>query len=206
MVNSASFLPSAVQTGTTANPVPLGATAVSPREIISIFGQNLGPSTVVSTSPTGSPAMYPTIADGIQVIFSYGNPVTMAAAPIIVTSINQINCIVPVEVAAAIGSAAPNASVFVQNGAIPTAAFPLVIIPEDPGVFTFGGLGTGQGAVLNFDNVTGSFSINSAKAAAPRGSTISIYATGLGFLTGDSPTNPANRRRTGGHYRGDDGR
>lgn len=191
VVNSGSFLPAAVQTGTDPNPVPQGATAVSPREIISIFGQNLGPSSVSTTTPSGTPETYPTSSNGIQVLFSYGNPVTTIAAPIIVTSSNQINCIVPVELAAAIGSAAPNASVVVLNGAQPTAAFPLVVIAEDPGVFTFGGLGQGQGAVLNFDSTTGSYTINSAKGAAPRGSTISIYGTGLGFLTGDSTIPPA---------------
>jgi len=191
VVNSASFLPSAVQTGTNANPVPQGATAVSPREIVSLFGQNLGPSTVTTTTPSGTPSTYPTSTNGIQVIFSYGSPATTLAAPLIVTSSNQINCIVPVELAAAIGSAAPNAFVTVTNGSSSTAPFPLVVIPEDPGVFTFGGLGQGQGAVLNFDNTTGSYTINSAKAAAPRGSTISIYATGLGFLNGDSAASPA---------------
>jgi uncharacterized protein (TIGR03437 family) len=190
VVNSASFLPSAVQTGTNANPVPQGATAVSPREIVAIFGQNLGPSTVTTTTPSGTPATYPTIANGIQVIFSYGSPATTVPAPLIVTSNNQINCIVPAELAAATGATVPNASVVVTNGPSSTAPFPLVVIPEDPGVFTFGGLGQGQGAVLNFDSTSGSYTINSAKAAAPRGSTISIYGTGLGFLTGDSATSP----------------
>ena len=59
VVNSGSFLPAAVQTGTDPNPVPQGATAVSPREIISIFGQNLGPSTVSTTTPSGTPGDVP---------------------------------------------------------------------------------------------------------------------------------------------------
>lgn len=183
VVNSASYLPAAVQTGTGGNPVPQNATAVSPREIISIFGQNLGPSTVTTTTAAGTPPVYPTIANGIQVIFTYGSPAVNVAAPLIVTSSNQINCIVPIELAAAIGSASPNATVMVLNSGTPTPTFPLTVIPEDPGVFAFGGLGQGQGAVLNFDSASGSYVINSAKNAAPRGSAIAIYATGMGNLT-----------------------
>jgi uncharacterized protein (TIGR03437 family) len=182
VVNAASYLPSAVQTGTGPNPVPPGATAISPREIISIFGQNLGPAAVTATTPTGAPAIYPTNAAGIQVLFQFGSPGITVAAPIIVTSANQINCIVPVGIAAAIGSASPNVTVKVVNGATSTAAFPLTAVAEDPGVFAFGGLGQGQGAVLNFDANSGSYVINSSKSAAPRGSAVSIYATGMGLL------------------------
>jgi uncharacterized protein (TIGR03437 family) len=190
VVNSASYLPAAVQTGTGANPVPQNATAISPREIISIFGQNLGPAAVTTTAPSGAPSVYPSIANGMQVIFTYGNPSATIAAPLIVTSNNQINCIVPIELATVIGTASPNATVTVVNGIVSTAPFPLTVIAEDPGVFTFGGLGQGQGAVLNFDSASGSYVINGAKAAAARGSTISIYVTGMGNLA--SPPVVAN--------------
>jgi uncharacterized protein (TIGR03437 family) len=184
VVNSASFLPTSIHTGTGANPVPAAATSVSPRQIISIFGQNLGPSGVTPTTPSGTPATYPTIAGGVQVIFQFGSPVTAVAAPIIITSSNQVNCIVPVEVAAAIGSPSPNATVLVVNGGVATAAFPLTVVAEDPGVFTFGGLGQGQGAILNYETATGSYVINGSKAAAPKGSAVSIFVTGMGELTG----------------------
>jgi uncharacterized protein (TIGR03437 family) len=181
IVNSASFLPAATQTGTGANPAPTGA-AISPRELISIFGQNLGPTTVTPTTASGSPLAYPTTADTIQVLFTYGATPTVVLAPIIVTSSNQINCIVPTELATVIGTASPYADVQVRNGAVTTAKFTVTVIPEDPGVFTFGGLGQGQGAILNIDGTTGAYVINSTKASSPRGSTISIYATGLGDL------------------------
>jgi uncharacterized protein (TIGR03437 family) len=190
VVNSASYLPAAVQTGTGANPVPANATAVSPREIISIFGQNLGPVAVTPTTAVGAPAAYPTTAAGVQVLFKFGNPVVNVAAPIIMTSSNQVNCIVPIEVAAAIGAASPNATIEVSNGGVLTGAFPLTVVAEDPGVFTFGGLGQGQAAVLNYDNVTGYYTINGGKAAAARGTTISIYVTGMGDLL--SPPAVAN--------------
>jgi uncharacterized protein (TIGR03437 family) len=190
IVNSASYLATAMQSGTGPNPVPVSATSISPREIISIFGQNLGPAAVTPTVAEGVPPVYPTTVAGIQVFFLYGSPVKSVAAPIIITSTNQVNCIVPVELAAVIGAASPNAMVLVQNGASPTAAFPVTVVAEDPGIFTFGGLGQGQGAILNFDSATGSYVINAAKAAAPRGSAVSIYVTGMGDLT--SPPAVAN--------------
>ena len=151
---------------------------------------------VTATTPTGTPAVYPTIAGGIQVLFKFGTPpVTTVAAPIIITSINQVNCIVPVDVAAVIGSPSPNATVQVLNGGASTGAFPLTVVAEDPGVFTFGGLGQGQGAILNYDTATGSYVINGGKTAAPRGSAVSIYVTGMGDLNGAAGASPMAKWR-----------
>src|SRR5262249_7263910 len=161
-----------IHTGTGANPVPTSATSVSPRQIISIFGQNLGPATVTPTTPSGTPLTYPTSSGGIQVLFEFGSPAAIVAAPIIMTSSNQVNCIVPVEVTTVIGTAIPTATVQVVNGGVATALFPLRVVAADPGVFTFGGLGQGQGAILNLDQ-NGSSVINASKAAAPRGSAVS---------------------------------
>ena len=183
VVNSASYSPTAVFTGTGTNPVASGATSVSPREIISIFGQNLGPAAALQASPAGTPAAYPTSLSGIVVEFVWGTPLNTAFAPIIMTSSNQINCIVPVEVAALIGTGSTTVQIFVTNGTASTNLFPVTVVSEDPGVFTFGGLGQGQGAVLNYDSSSGSYLINSSKSAAARGSAISIYATGLGDLS-----------------------
>jgi hypothetical protein len=68
---------------------------------------------------------------------------------------------------------------------VTTDWFPATYVSEIPGVFTFGGLGLGQAAVLNYDATAG-YSINSAKNPAPKGSTISLYATGLGDLVDSS--------------------
>ncbi len=183
VVNAASYASTGVHSGTGANPVATGTTSVSPREIVSIFGQNLGPVIVAQTAATGTPAAYPTTADGIQVAFQYGSPPTTVLAPIIMTSSNQINCIVPVEVASVIGTAADTATIQVFNGTASTSTFDVTVVAADPGAFTFGGLGQGQAAVLNYDSVTGSYTLNSSKNAAVKGSTISIYANGLGDLS-----------------------
>jgi uncharacterized protein (TIGR03437 family) len=88
---------------------------------------------------------------------------------------------------------APNAWVQVvettETGGSPTVVttswFPVTFVPEVPGVFTFGGLGLGQAAALNYDATTG-YSINSSKNPAPKGSTISLYVTGMGDLADGS--------------------
>jgi len=125
---------------------------------------------------------YPTASSGVQVAFQFGNPPITVLAPIIVASSNQINCVVPVEVGSVVGTANPIVTVLLTNGVASTAPFALAAVAADPGVFTFGGLGQGQGAVLNFDSATGSYIINASKTPAAKGSTISIYATGLGNL------------------------
>jgi len=187
LTNAASYLPAAVQTGTTADPVPTGGVAISPREIISIFGQNLGPAVATPITPSGTPQNYPSSAAGVQVAFIVGNAPNASTyyAPLLMISSDQINCIVPKEVD---GTVTP-VNVQVINGSATTTPFAVTPLPEDPGVFTFGGLGQGQSAVLNFDATSGSYTINSSKNAAARGSTISIYATGLGDLTAGSGLN-----------------
>ena len=55
----------------------------------------------------------------------------------------------------------------------------------DPGIFTFGGNGQGQAAVLNVDPTSGVVTVNGTGAAsAPKGSAIEIFMTGLGDLAG----------------------
>jgi uncharacterized protein (TIGR03437 family) len=211
VVNSASYLKTATQTGSAPDPVPSAGTgtSVSPREIITIFGQNLGPADVTQAqASTGLfPNTYPSqVTVGTapntttyQVIFTFGvdptcmgpacpSPAPLVAAPLIMVSNNQINALVPVP-PLALAAAGLNAwvqivetiSTVAGDNIVSTAWLPVTVVPADPGAFTFGGLGLGQAAVLNYDAVAG-YSINSAKNPAPKGSTISLYATGLGDL------------------------
>jgi uncharacterized protein (TIGR03437 family) len=200
VVNSASYLATSVWTGALgANPVtaPNPPASVSPREIISIFGQNLGPALISTATPAATASsttlIYPTNWNGVQVQFQYFDPSTTPAtsvtvlAPIIMTSNNQINAVVPKDVAAVVGTASPNVKVTVINGSASTTPYSLTAVKEDPGAFTFGGLGQGQGAILNYDS-SGVPTINSAKNTAVRGASIAVYVTGMGELL--DPTVP----------------
>jgi uncharacterized protein (TIGR03437 family) len=120
----------------------------------------------------------------MQVLLTYGG--TTTPAPIIMVSSNQINAMVPFGIAAAITSppAAPGTATLtvLSNTGTTTFSSPIVVVNENPGIFTLGGLGTGQGAVLNCDT-SSAWTVNGSKNTAPRGTAICIYATGLGVLT-----------------------
>jgi uncharacterized protein (TIGR03437 family) len=96
---------------------------------------------------------------------------------------NQINAVVPFALYTVVGTAESSVSLVVWDGAAFSNTFPVIMVSEDPGIFTLAGLGTGQGAILNYDSTSGSYTINSTKNAAARGSTMVIYATGLGTLS-----------------------
>jgi uncharacterized protein (TIGR03437 family) len=106
--------------------------------------------------------------NGLQVTFDG------KAAPLIYTSANQTNLIVPYEVA---GKASTVMQVVyaAAAGTLQTAAWVLPIAASAPGVFTVDATGTGQGAVVNQDGT-----VNGVANPAARGSVISIYATGEG--------------------------
>ncbi len=202
VVSAASYLPTSIQAAGT-NPVPVGATSVSPREIIAIFGRNLGPATAIPVTPSGSPETYPTSAGPatgpVMVEFADGSGVSFPTpyyAPLILVSSTQINCVVPMEVN---GSISPMTVRVYYNSTV-TPDFQIAVVPQDPGVFTFGGVGQGQAAILNFDSSTGSYTVNSAKTQAARNSAISIFVTGVGDVDPNAalvngavaPSNPIN--------------
>jgi uncharacterized protein (TIGR03437 family) len=210
VVNAASYLATSVWTGTAgANPVaaPNPLISVSPREIISIFGQNLGPSTISTATPSATAPstvlLYPTTWNGVQVSISFLDPTTTPAtativlAPIIMTSLNQINVVVPKEISVLVGTAAPSVTIQVVNGTGPAASINATVVKQDPGVFTFAGLGQGPGAILNYDS-SGVPTINSAKNSATRGAAIAIYVTGMGELVDATWANGAVLPSSGG--------
>jgi uncharacterized protein (TIGR03437 family) len=202
IVNAANFVQMSKFNGDGSVPdpatVPNGnpTTAVSPRGVISIFGQNLGPS--VASIPTTIPCpadntytCYPTKSGtpSISVSFYYWDGTltkpgyVTVYAPILMTSINQINAIVPASVANVLydPSKAPTATVKVLSGTASSAVYKVTVLAADPGIFTFGGLGQGQGAIINYDS-GGAASINSSTNQEPRGNIIAVFVTGMGDL------------------------
>jgi uncharacterized protein (TIGR03437 family) len=87
-------------------------------------------------------------------------------------SANQINAVVPFEVAGQ-----QNAQVQVTSGAMMLPAVSVPVVDSAPGIFTLDGSGGGQAAVVNQDG-----SINDDAHPAPRGSIVSIYVTGAGMM------------------------
>ena len=138
---------------------------VAPGEIISIFGDNLGPTAGTGTVIDEQGRIVTSLAD-VTLTFD-GVP-----APLLYVQASQINAIVPFTVAG-------KASTMVQlryNDATSNAAR-FLVADVVPGIFTIEGRGV-QIAAINQDG-----SLNSAANPAERYSTVSMWATGFGPLS-----------------------
>jgi uncharacterized protein (TIGR03437 family) len=142
------------------------ATGVSPGEIVTIFGQGMGPATLANLQVNSNGTLSNAIG-GVQVFFN-GYP-----APLIYALATQVSAIVPYEVA---GLQSVNMVLVYQGNA--SAPFPVTVAEAKPAIFTNDSSGHGQGAILNQD-----YSRNGPSNAAPRGQYVFIYGTGEGLTT-----------------------
>ena len=140
--------------------------AVSPGEIVTIFGLLIGPPalTRLELDSSGNVA---TLLGGTRVLFDG------IAAPVVYTSAGQIAAIAPYALS---GKTATSIQVELNGRRTPAATF--AVSATAPGIFTVYGSGRGLGAILNQDN-----SPNSATNPAPRGSVVVLYVTGEGQTT-----------------------
>ena len=148
--------------GCIANAASFSPGNIAPGEIVSIFGNGLGPVTAQG-GVFDSNGRFATILGGVQVTFD-GTP-----APLLYVQDAQINAITPWELA---GKSNTEMCV-IYNGTRQCEA-PSVGAAA-PGVFLSA---SGQAAALNQDGT-----INSTANPAPVGSIVSIYVTGLGAIT-----------------------
>ena len=142
------------------------ASAVSPGEIVTVWGQGLGPSKIAGLQ-VGSNGVLASSIGGVQVFFNG------YAAPIVYALGAQVSAIVPYAVG---GQKTANVVVVYQGSA--SAPFQIPVAATRPAIFTSDSSGRGQSAVLNQD-----LSPNGASNPAARGQYISIYATGEGATT-----------------------
>lgn len=154
-----------VGTGNAANYFPIFA----PGMIASIFNpQNSSFGTMTAGAST---VPLPTTLGGVQVLVN-GTP-----APLFYASPAQINLQVPYE--APVGTTAVEFQVLnPTTGQILASNF-YRIDPYAPGLFTVGGIGSGQLAALNQDGT-----VNSQTNPAKAGSFISFFGTGVGVVSG----------------------
>jgi uncharacterized protein (TIGR03437 family) len=157
----------------TAAPVAIGAVtnaasfladAVSPGEMVTVFGNGLGPATLAGAQLDANGTVSNLVSD-TQILFD-GTP-----APIIYVQAGQTTVMVPYEVA---GQASTQVVAVYQGQK--SAPLTVPVGPSAPGIFTQDGK---QGSILNF-NADGSVTLNTTNARAAAGSTIEIYATGEG--------------------------
>jgi uncharacterized protein (TIGR03437 family) len=144
--------------------------AVSPGEMIVIFGTSIGPSTLTPFSLTASGGAMSTSAGNTRVLFD-GVP-----APVVYASATQTSVVVPYEVAGR-----PTTSVVVEYQGVPSTALVYSVQPAIPGIFTQNQQGFGPGAIINQDG----FTTNGPGTLAAKGSVVSVY------MTGEGQTSPA---------------
>lgn len=155
--------PPAITAAGILNAASLTSGSVSPGEIISIFGTNLGETTGRSLE-FSEPRQVSTVLGGSQVWFD-GLPGTMLYA-----GSGQINAIAPFGL-----SGKTSTRVQVWNRGIPSMILPLQVSSTSPGIFTQNASGQGAACILNSDG-----SVNSPSQPAPAGSIVSLYANGGG--------------------------
>lgn len=142
---------------------------LAPGEIVTIFGQNLGPQTMANGTYDQNGNLNAEL-DGTQATFNG------VAAPLLYVSAGAISAVVPFEVA---GS--NQAVVEVTVNGQPSASGTYPVAPTVPGIFTCNASGSGEAVIFNQDG-----SANGANNPAAPGSVIVVYATGAGV------TNPAD--------------
>jgi uncharacterized protein (TIGR03437 family) len=137
--------------------------AVSPGEIVTLFGESLGPSQGVGLALDSTGKVATTLAN-TQVLFNG------IAAPMVYTSAGQVSAVVPYEIAGR-----QTTSVWIKFAGVSSNAVNLGVTTTAPGLFTLNASGSGAGAILNQD-----YSVNSSSSPASPGGIVLLYATGEG--------------------------
>jgi uncharacterized protein (TIGR03437 family) len=137
---------------------------VSPGEMVTIFGTNIGPPTSAYATTDPATGKVATTIGGVQVLFNG------IAAPLIYASSIQVSVVVPYEM---VGVAAP--TVWIKYAGQTSNAYQLSSVATAPGLFTQNSSGSGPGAILNQDN-----SLNGPGNAAAKGSVVQVFMTGEG--------------------------
>ena len=136
--------------------------AVSPGELIAIFGSNLGPVAPAGLQLDASGSVATTIAD-TQVLFNG------VASPMIFASAGQVNAVVP------FGAATGTMQLQVQYQGRATTSFPVTVVAAAIGILSASSNGVGQAIAVNQDG-----SLNSPLNPAAPGSVVTFLATGAG--------------------------
>lgn len=151
--------------------------AVAPGELITLFGDSIGPATAASLADADNDGFVDSSLGGVTAT------VDTVAAPLIYVSQNQITLQVPYTV-----SLGTNKVISVNNGAGTPATTQVTIGATAPAMFTLDGSGAGPAAVLNYNAATLSYSVNGTANAAKLGDTIVLYLTGEGdYATAVTP-------------------
>ena len=158
---------------------PIGTNGtVAPYELVSIFGDNFGPTAgtpVAGALDTYSkyPNTLTANTHSLTVAINDGGGNLIQQARLLFATNNQINAMIP---AAVLGNT--QIQVVVTYNGNSSTAYIANVVPANPGVFTTGASGQGQGAILLSNYTVNSDASSSTKAT--KGGTILIYLSGMG--------------------------
>ena len=141
---------------------------MSPGELVTLFGSNLGPNAAAGPQLTASGLLATELA-GTQALFD-GIP-----APLLYAGSGQVTAIVPYAVAGQTST-----QLTIANTGRMSLPVGLPVTASTPALFSADSSGQGQAAAVNQDG-----SVNAAMNPAARGSVVALFATGAGA------TNPA---------------
>ncbi len=161
IVNAASLLPVV----SAEDPLNLQgpSIAVAPGELISIFGEGIGPATPAGPRINAA-GLVDAVLSGTKVLFGE------IAAPLLYVSQRQISGVVPYAVA---GST--TVELRIERDGTRSDPVPLRVVRVAPALFSLDGSGRGQGAILNTD-----YSLNSPSNPANWNSIVMLFGTGEG--------------------------
>jgi uncharacterized protein (TIGR03437 family) len=137
---------------------------VSPGEIITVFGQNLGPAELVGLELTGN-GRVATQLGGVRVLFDG------IAAPLVYAAAGQLSAVVPYAIA---GRGQINLQT--EYRGVRSNAIALPVLTAKPALFSVDSSGGGPGAILNEDG-----SVNGVNRPARPGSVVVLFGTGEGL-------------------------
>jgi uncharacterized protein (TIGR03437 family) len=152
--------------GGVSNGASYATAAYSPGEIVTIFGQNMGPALVVTAAINPSTGGLATTLSGTQVLFD-GVP-----APLVYVLATQSSAVIPYGV-----SGISSTQLTVSYNGVVSAPTTLKLAATAPGLFAANQQGSGPGAILNQNG-----SANSASNPAASSTYITLFGTGEGLL------------------------
>lgn len=151
-----------------ASATPIGSAGISPGEILTLYGTELGPTQVTTLKLDSAGANVTTSLEGTQVLFN-GTPGAM-----IFTYTGQIAVVVPYEIASQ-----STVGVEVSYLGIKTNPITFNVVPATPALFTLNQAGTGDAAVVRYKDS----SIISASNPASPGDLLELYGEGYGVTS-----------------------
>ncbi len=141
--------------------------AVAPGELVTIFGANYGPATIVGAALDANGLVSSNLV-GTRVLFD-GVP-----APLIYSLAGQVSAVVPYEVAGR-----QQTSVQYEFNGVQSAAVSMNVASTAPAIFAADSTGSGPGLIL-----TPGYLVISDANPAPAGSVVIVLATGAGGVVG----------------------